>query len=158
MKKFFPILLVLFAAFAATMMVSCSSDDDDDKVQEQEVSLSLEPNADLLDVLDLSVIYTDENGKTQTETVTDKYYKSFTVSKYPSSGSFSLKATAKTSFGKDHYTPNLKFEYRADSHQESATITSIGSIYTTTDLQKFVDQVNKYKWTWNFLSGGSQKK
>lgn len=157
MKKFFSGLLVLFAAFAATMFVSCS-DDDDNKVEAQEVSLSLEPNADLLDVLDLSVIYTDENGKQQTEAVTGKYYKSFTVRKYPSSGSFSLKATAKTSFSKEHYKPDLKYEYYDGFRRETTTITSIGSIYTKTDLQKFVDRVNKYQWSWNFLSDGTQTK
>lgn len=82
MKKLFSVLIVLVAAIASTMLVSCSKNDDD-KVNSQTVVISLEPNEDILAMFDISAVYTDGNGNTQTEAITGNFTKSFTVSSFP---------------------------------------------------------------------------
>lgn len=160
MKKFFPIFLVLFAAVAATMLVSCSNSDDDDyQVKEQVVSLSFEPNEDLLSLFDLSVNYTDENGKEQTEKLTGKFSKTLTIRKFPASGAFKLVATVKTSIpDKASFNPYLSYRYEKAGHIISNRISMVKSIYTTTELQQFSDKLNKFTWEWEFASNGVSMK
>lgn len=160
MKKFFPIFLVLFAAVAATMLVSCSSSDDDDyKVNEQVVSLSFEPNEDLLSLFDISVNYTDENGKEQTEKLTGKFSKTLTIRKFPASGAFKLVATVKSSIpDKGSFNPYLSYRYEKAGHIISNRISMVKTIYTTTELQQFSDKLNKFTWEWEFASNGVSMK
>ncbi len=159
MKKFFPIFLVLFAAVAATMMVSCSSDDDEYKVNEQVVSLSLEPNEDLLSLFDLTVNYTDENGNAQTAKLTGNFSKTLTIRKFPVSGEFKLVATVKTSIpDKDSFNPVLSYRYEKGNHIDSNRISMVKKIYTTTELQQLADKLNKYSWEWEFASNGVSMK
>ncbi len=158
MKKFISVFVVLFAALATTLLASCSKDDDKNKVGTTVISLTLEPNDDVLTLLDLSVVYTDGNGQTQTEAVTKKFYKSFTISKYPASGSISLKATAKTNFEKGKYSPSLTYTYDAGGQSTRYILKTNKMLDTDAELQKYVDLVNKLKWSWNFLADGSQAK
>lgn len=158
MKKFISVFVVLFAALTTTLLASCSKDDDKNKVGTTVISLTLEPNDDLLTLLDLSVVYTDGNGQTKTEAVTKKFYKSFTISKYPASGSISLKATPKSNYEKGKYSPSLTYTYEAGSSLKTNILNTTKKIDTDADLQSYADRVNKLKWSWNFLADGSQAK
>ena len=79
---------------------SCSDDDKKDNepqnptesstITKVEYTFSIEPNADQLEVFDLTAEYTDFAGKTQTEPVTGKWEKTFVCEEFPSKN-FSLK-------------------------------------------------------------------
>lgn len=160
MKKIFSAVVVLIATIASTVFVSCGSNNDDDKVNTQTVSIMLEPNDDVLTLFDISVVYTDGNGTTQTEAVTGKFTKSFTVSKFPSTGTVSLKATPKSTITEGKYYPTINCTYQAGSLNRISKLGGLAvDVSSKEDAQTYADKkINSYKWTWNFLADGSVEK
>lgn len=158
MKKLFSVLIVLVAAIASTMLVSCSKNDDD-KVNSQTVVISLEPNEDILAMFDISAVYTDGNGNTQTEAISGNFTKSFAVSSFPATGTISIKATAKSTIKEGKYSPSIKVDYEASSLYTKEIWGSPVNISSQTEAQEYADKkLNSQKLTWKFLADGSVEK
>ena len=106
-KKFMTLAAVLCCAMSLTMFTACGSDDDNDKdsnntVQEYDATpvaavleCSFEVSDDMLSVLDMAVEYYDNDGKLQTEKLTQKKWSKTVKAKLPASLGACLKAQLK---------------------------------------------------------------
>lgn len=156
MKKFFSVFFVLCAAITTTMLMSCGSDDDD-KVKTQVVTMQFEANDDFMSLLDISVVYTDENGNTKTEAMNGKFSKTLTISNFPASGTFCLKTTPKSSFTEGRYNPSLQYTLNIGGLSKSNTYNFQKTYSSSSSVQTLADTYNKYKWSWSFLADGTRE-
>ena len=128
---------------------SCSDDDKKDNepqnptesstITKAEYTFSIEPNADQLEVFDLTAEYTDFAGKTQTEPVTGKWEKTFVCEKFPSDFSLQIVRTLKTGveYTKDSYGIGYSYTrttkiFLSDGKDKDSSITHGGTNLTAT--------------------------
>lgn len=124
---------------------SCSDDDKKDNepqnptatVTKVEYTFSIEPNADQLEVFDLTAEYTDFAGNTQTESVTGKWEKTFACEKFPSDFSLQIVRTLKTGveYTKDSYGIGYSYTrttkiFLSDGKDKDGSITHGGTNLT----------------------------
>ncbi len=157
MKKIFTAMCALLVAFTATLLTSCGDDNENGKVEPQVVAFSCEPNDALLAIAKLTVSYTDENGDTKTVPLTGPFSKRITIKKFPMSGSFKVRATLKEYTGSGT-TPTLSYCYEHSIFKQENEISSIGKIYTQTEVDNIIEKINKTSWEWSFLSDGTSVK
>ena len=131
MKKTMMTLAAVFCcAMSSTMFTACGSDDDDNnKVLVDDVTpvaavmvYGFEVSDDMLAVLDMTVEYYDNNGKLQTEKITQKEWTKTVKAKLPVSLGACLKAQMKD--GVDVNTiEKMKFlrGYECKAYSETAT-------------------------------------
>ena len=104
MKK--NLLWMMAAILTCSLMTACSSSDDNDDKKENsiEVLYSTTISDDMLKVADLTVVYIDQAGNKQQETVTSKEWKKSINSKtLPMTAGICLKATPKGSIAEGEY-------------------------------------------------------
>ena len=107
--------VVLSVGFAA-----CSSDDDDNNggskpnptEKSSYMQLKFNFSEDFLSIFDVTLSYTDADGSTKTETITNKEYsKNVTYAKTPSTISYEVKPTVKANYPtKDTYAISYSYE------------------------------------------------
>ena len=85
-------------------------------VTKVEYTFSFEPQADQLEVFDLTAEYTDFSGNTQTEPVTGIWKKTFACEKFPSDFSLQIVRTLKTGveYTKDSYGIGYTSDYTSE--------------------------------------------
>ena len=106
LKKYFnSAVAVMLLLVTATVNVACSSDDDEeDKGGSQKVyvktvkmSATVEPTADLLNLADITLNYTDDQGANVTEAVTsEKHTLNAEITKFPANGTVTYTLKPKT--------------------------------------------------------------
>lgn len=112
--------MAIAAIFLSVGFTACSSDDDDNnngntpgasEAITGKFTLDFTVSEDLLNVADVNVTYTDENGRDVTETLSStEFQKTVTYTKLPVTAKYSIKATLKSTYAtKDKY--NLGFNY-----------------------------------------------
>ncbi len=151
MKKIISLLSVLFVALVATTFVSCD-DSDDDKVKEQVVMFSCEPNDVLLQMVNLTISYTDENGNTQTQPLTGSFSKRLSIKKFPAAGAFKVRAEVKAYVGMGK-TPKLEYSFTRGVTTTPGSYTTL-MIQTKDQLDELVAKINKSSWEWSFTADG----
>ena len=88
-KKFFLAALTMMCAMTTTVMTACSSSDDDGgKTSSNDpvaatMDYVLTTSNEMLDILDVTIEYYDENGKVQTEKMTNPEWKKTVRAKLP---------------------------------------------------------------------------
>lgn len=89
-KKFFLAALTMMCAMTTTVMTACSSSSDDDggKTSSNDpvaatMDYVLTTSNEMLDILDVTIEYYDENGKVQTEKMTNPEWKKTVRAKLP---------------------------------------------------------------------------
>ena len=104
LKKYFnSAVAVMLLLVTATVNVACS-DDDEDKGGSQKVyvktvtmSATVEPTADLLNLADITLSYTDDQGANVTQTVTsEKNTLNAEITKFPANGTVTYTLKLKT--------------------------------------------------------------
>ena len=104
LKKYFnSAVAVMLLLVTATVNVACS-DDDEDKGGSQKVyvktvqmSATVEPTADLLNLADITLSYTDDQGANVTQAVTsEKQTLNAEISKFPANGTVTYTLKLKT--------------------------------------------------------------
>ena len=106
LKKYFnSAVAVMLLLVTATVNVACSSDDDEeDKGGSQKVyvktvkmSATVEPTADLLNLADITLSYTDDQGANVTQAVTsEKQTLNAEITKFPANGTVTYTLKLKT--------------------------------------------------------------
>lgn len=138
MKKTMMTLAAVFCcAMSLTMFTACGSDDDDNKTQVDDVTPVgavmehiFDVSDDMLDVLDMTVEYYDENGNLATEKLTQKQWKkTVKVAKLPVSLGACLKAQLKTGAddGVDDYT-GKKLKFSQKYYCKAYSVTATGGV------------------------------
>ena len=102
-KYFYSAVAVMLLLVTATVNVACS-DDDEDKGGSQKVyvktvtmSATVEPTADLLNLADITLSYTDDQGANVTQTVTsEKNTLNAEITKFPANGTVTYTLKLKT--------------------------------------------------------------
>ena len=104
LKKYFnSAVAVMLLLVTATVNVACS-DDDEDKGGSQKVyvktvkmSATVEPTADLLNLADITLSYTDDQGANVTQAVTsEKHALDAEITKFPANGTVTYTLKLKT--------------------------------------------------------------
>ena len=104
LKKYFnSAVAVMLLLVTATVNVACS-DDDEDKGESQKVyvktvqmSATVEPTADLLNLADITLSYTDDQGANVTQAVTsEKNTLNAEITKFPANGTVTYTLKLKT--------------------------------------------------------------
>ena len=104
LKKYFnSAVAVMLLLVTATMNVACG-DDEEDKGESQKVyvktvkmSATVEPTADLLNLADITLSYTDDQGANVTQAVTsEKQTLNAEISKFPANGTVTYTLKLKT--------------------------------------------------------------
>ena len=104
LKKYFnSAVAVMLLLVTATMNVACG-DDEEDKGESQKVyvktvkmSATVEPTADLLNLADITLSYTDDQGANVTQAVTsEKQTLNAEISKFPANGTVNYTLKLKT--------------------------------------------------------------
>ena len=104
LKKYFnSAVAVMLLIVTATMNVACG-DDEEDKGESQKVyvktvkmSATVEPTADLLNLADITLSYTDDQGANVTQAVTsEKQTLNAEISKFPANGTVTYTLKLKT--------------------------------------------------------------
>ena len=104
LKKYFnSAVAVMLLLVTATVNVACS-DDDEDKGGSQKVyvktvkmSATVEPTADLLNLADITLSYTDDQGANVTQAVTsEKHTLNAEITKFPANGTVTYTLKLKT--------------------------------------------------------------
>ena len=105
LKKYFnSAVAVMLLLVTATVNVSCGDDDEEDKGGSQKVyvktvkmSATVEPAADLLNLADITLSYTDDQGANVTQAVTsEKQTLNAEISKFPANGTVTYTLKLKT--------------------------------------------------------------
>ena len=105
LKKYFnSAVAVMLLLVTATVNVSCGDDDEEDKGGSQKVyvktvkmSATVEPTADLLNLADITLSYTDDQGANVTQAVTsEKQTLNAEISKFPANGTVTYTLKLKT--------------------------------------------------------------
>ena len=102
-KYFYSAVAVMLLLVTATVNVACS-DDDEDKGGSQKVyvktvtmSATVEPTADLLNLADITLSYTDDQGANVTQAVTsEKNTLNAEITKFPANGTVTYTLKLKT--------------------------------------------------------------
>ena len=102
-KYFYSTVAVMLLLVTATVNVACS-DDDEDKGGSQKVyvktvtmSATVEPTADLLNLADITLSYTDDQGANVTQAVTsEKHALDAEITKFPANGTVTYTLKLKT--------------------------------------------------------------
>ena len=104
LKKYFnSAVAVMLLLVTATMNVACG-DDEEDKGESQKVyvktvkmSATVEPTADLLNLADITLSYTDDQGANVTQAVTsEKHTLNAEITKFPANGTVTYTLKPKT--------------------------------------------------------------
>ena len=105
LKKYFnSAVAVMLLLVTATVNVACDGDDDEDKGGSQKVyvktvkmSATVEPTADLLNLADITLSYTDDQGANVTQAVTsEKNTLNAEITKFPANGTVTYTLKLKT--------------------------------------------------------------
>lgn len=105
LKKYFnSAVAVMLLLVTATVNVSCGDDDEEDKGGSQKVyvktvkmSATVEPTADLLNLADITLSYTDDQGANVTQAVTsEKQTLNAEITKFPANGTVTYTLKLKT--------------------------------------------------------------
>ncbi len=154
MKKIISLLGVILVAFMATTFLSCEESDDNNngKVTEQVVQFTCEPNDVLLQMADLTISYTDENGNTKTEKLTGSFSKRLTIKRFPAEGAFKVRAELKsyTGFAK---TPELKYSFTRGTTTKNGSYSHF-MIQTQDQVDALLAKINQSSWEWSFTADG----
>lgn len=159
--KFLSLIAGMAMIVAGLAFTSCGDDDDDShKITSQTISFKCEANDILLEIANLTVTYTDANGKTQSEPLTGSFSKTITVKKFPAQGEFKVKATQKDDFdlkkvlGKN---PKLTYSYVCGNTGISGSQNSIQTmfLYTQSEIAELLEKINSASWKWSITSSGA---
>ena len=105
LKKYFnSAVAVMLLLVTATVNVACSDDEEEDKGGSQKVyvktvkmSATVEPTADLLNLADITLSYTDDQGANVTQAVTsEKHTLNAEITKFPANGTVTYTLKPKT--------------------------------------------------------------
>lgn len=157
MKKIFTVLCAFLVALTATSLTSC--DDEKDNVEPKVVSFSCEPNEPLLELFDLTISYTDENGDTKSQALTGPFSKRLTITKFPASGAFKVRATLRDYDGKKvlNKNPKLTYSFKQSIFSEESSIQEL-FLQTKSQVEDLKNKLNNKSWEWSYSSDGVSMK